>query len=52
VRLPLDDLGLDHKKHLKFTGVTFANGMFGDDLYVEETDASTPLAPLAEVGKD
>jgi hypothetical protein len=52
VTLPLDDLGLDHKKHLKFIAVTFANGMFGDDLHVEETDASTPLAPLADNGDE
>lgn len=48
VTLPLDDLGLDQKKHLRFMAVTFASGMFGDDLYVEETDASTALAPLAD----
>jgi hypothetical protein len=48
VTLPLDDLGLDRKKHLSFTALSFANGAFGEDVYVEESDASPELLPLAD----
>ena len=48
VTLPLDDLGLDRKKHLSFTALSFANGAFGEHVYVEESDASSELLPLVK----
>ena len=44
--LPLEKLGLDDNKHLSFRAASFANGKFGEHVYVEETDISPALAPL------
>ena len=46
VRLPLRKLGLDQRKHLSFRAFTFANGKFGEHVYLEETDVSQALKPL------
>lgn len=52
VTLPLRKLGLERRKHVAFTAITFANGKFGDDVYIEETDAASPLKPLAHSSQD
>ena len=47
VRLPLRKLNLDERKHLSFQAASFANGRFGDHVYVEESDFSPQLKPLS-----
>ena len=47
VTLPLDDLGLEHKKHLRFIALSFVNGTIDGEIHIEETDATAALAPLA-----
>lgn len=46
VKLPLRKLRLDERRRLTFRAVSFANGQFGEHVYVEESDLSPVLKPL------